>query len=142
MKHEKTKRIKLLFLGPEDEDLSSYFEKRADKVSISHLSDKINKVQIEEIKPDLIVSYGYKHIIRPEIFDNFRTINLHISYLPYNRGSNPNFWSFYDNTAKGVTIHEVAKSIDSGNIIKQKKIPKVKEGNVKAFCRKLGDHSV
>ena len=49
-------------------------------------------------------------------------INLHISYLPYNRGSHPNFWSFIENTPKGVSIHEINERIDSGNLILRKRI--------------------
>ena len=45
-----------------------------------------------------------------------------MSYLPYNRGSHPNFWSFVENTKKGVTIHEINNSIDNGGIIFRKKI--------------------
>ena len=45
---------------------------------------------------------------------------MHISYLPYNRGSHPNFWSFYDKTPSGVSIHIVDKGIDTGPIVAQK----------------------
>ena len=45
-----------------------------------------------------------------------------MSYLPYNRGSHPNFWSFYENTPKGVSIHEISELLDAGPIIFQKKI--------------------
>ena len=45
---------------------------------------------------DFIVSYGYRHILSKNILDLLpnKIINLHISYLPYNRGADPNFWSF------------------------------------------------
>lgn len=49
-------------------------------------------------------------------------INLHISYLPYNRGYDPNFWSFFDDTPSGVTIHLIDQGIDTGKILLQKKI--------------------
>ena len=44
---------------------------------------------------DLIVSFGYRHIINKNILSKLKRpiINLHLSYLPYNRGSHPNFWS-------------------------------------------------
>ena len=58
-----------------------------------------------------------------KLYQNIKKIiNLHISYLPYNKGAHPNFWSFADNTPSGVTIHEVNENLDSGNIIFQKKI--------------------
>ncbi|MFI3236734.1 MAG: formyltransferase family protein [Lachnospiraceae bacterium] len=77
---------------------------------------------IKEINPSFIVSFNYKHIIPESVIEYMgdRIINLHTSYLPYNRGSSPNFFSFYDNTKKGVTIHRVAKGLDTGDILCQK----------------------
>lgn len=51
-----------------------------------------------------------------------KVINLHISLLPYNRGSNPNVWSFLEDTPKGVTIHIVDEGLDTGDIIVQKEV--------------------
>jgi methionyl-tRNA formyltransferase len=42
--------------------------------------------------------------------------------LPYNRGISPNLWSFVDNTPKGVTIHYVDETIDTGGIIAQREV--------------------
>jgi methionyl-tRNA formyltransferase len=69
-----------------------------------------------------VISYGYRHILKQSTIDGFEcpVFNLHISYLPYNRGAHPNFWSFYDNTPSGVTIHLVDSGIDTGPIVKQK----------------------
>tara|TARA_X000001036_G_scaffold439005_1_gene488461 strand:- start:3479 stop:4060 length:582 start_codon:yes stop_codon:yes gene_type:complete len=74
-------------------------------------------------KADIIISFGYKKIITEKLLKSAHRpiINLHMSYLPFNRGAHPNFWSFIDNTPKGVTIHEINKKIDAGNIIVQKK---------------------
>ncbi len=73
---------------------------------------------------DLVLSFGYKHIITKKILDNAHIplINLHISYLPWNKGAHPNFWSFYDSTPSGVTIHLIDEGIDTGPIIFQKYI--------------------
>ena len=38
---------------------------------------------------------------------------MHISYLPFNRGAHPNYWSFKDNSPKGVTIHFIDNGIDT-----------------------------
>ena len=73
---------------------------------------------------DLIVSYGYRHILSSSFltFCNCPVVNLHISYLPFNRGAHPNFWSFFDDTEKGVSIHLVDGGIDTGPILFQKKV--------------------
>ena len=73
---------------------------------------------------DLIISFGYNKIIKKKVlkFTKRSILNLHISYLPFNRGAHPNFWSFYKNTPKGVSIHEINSKIDQGNLIFRKKI--------------------
>ncbi|MDZ4177736.1 MAG: formyltransferase family protein [Coriobacteriia bacterium] len=70
---------------------------------------------------DFIVSYGYKHIIRPEVLVAVgrRAVNLHISLLPWNRGYHPNVWSFLEDTPKGVTIHVIDEGVDTGEILVQ-----------------------
>ena len=74
-------------------------------------------------KFDLIISFGYRHIVNKNIIKKLERpiINLHMSYLPFNRGAHPNFWSFMEKTPSGVTIHEINSGIDTGKIIVQKK---------------------
>ena len=48
--------------------------------------------------------------------------NIHPSFLPHNRGYHPNFWSAYDQTPSGVTIHNIDPNIDSGKIVAQTRI--------------------
>lgn len=68
---------------------------------------------------DLFVSYGYRHIIKPEHLNRMKRppVNLHISLLPWNRGADPNFWSWLDDTPKGVTIHLIDEGVDTGRMI-------------------------
>lgn len=86
--------------------------------------DRISIEDVRGIKPDFIVSYNYRYIIPKEIIDfvDSKAINLHISYLPYNRGAHPNIWSFLEDTPKGVTIHYIDEGIDTGGIIVQKEV--------------------
>ena len=75
-----------------------------------------------QIDYDCIISFGYRHILKQGFLDKLKCpiFNLHIAYLPYNRGAHPNFWSFYDNTPSGVTIHLIDAGIDTGPIVYQK----------------------
>ncbi len=112
-----------LFLGYKNNKTKIINFLRKKKISVTeHGNKKVTKKLIEKF--DVIISYGYKKIINKKIIDeiNHPIINLHISYLPFNRGSHPNYWSFINNTLKGVTIHEMNKYIDAGDIIFQKKI--------------------
>lgn len=85
---------------------------------------RITKEDIEPEKPDLIIIYNYKYKINEDVINAMerRVVNLHISYLPWNRGAHPNLWSILDDTPKGVTIHFINKDIDAGDIILQERI--------------------
>jgi methionyl-tRNA formyltransferase len=73
---------------------------------------------------DFILSFGFRKIISENIIKKLKKpiFNIHLSYLPFNRGAHPNFWSFIENTPAGVSIHKLDKGIDTGNIILRKKI--------------------
>ncbi len=88
------------------------------------ISNKINLEMIKQLQPEFIVSYNYKHIVPADVLEYMqgRAVNLHVSLLPYNRGSSPNFFSFLDNTPKGVTIHEMTAGLDKGRILCQKEL--------------------
>jgi methionyl-tRNA formyltransferase len=72
---------------------------------------------------DLVISYGYRHIIRPNVLVRRRMVNLHIAYLPFNRGADPNVWAQLDGTPSGVTIHEIDAGVDTGPILAQRLVP-------------------
>ena len=70
----------------------------------------------------LSILFGY--ILRPEFLELFESgvVNLHPSFLPYNRGSNPDIWSIVEGTPAGVTLHYIDKGVDTGDIIAQKQV--------------------
>lgn len=70
---------------------------------------------------DIVISYDWPKKID---LQGKRGINLHISYLPYNRGADPNLWSWLDGTPHGVTIHLMDETIDTGDILVQREIDK------------------
>ena len=73
---------------------------------------------------DVVISFGYKYILTEETLFTARRkpINLHISFLPFNRGMHPNFWAHFDGTPSGVSIHYIEKGIDTGDVLFQKKV--------------------
>lgn len=86
--------------------------------------ERITLEFIESYQPEFVISYNYKHIVKEDVINYMgnRIINMHTSYMPWNRGSSPNLWSFIDNTPKGVTIHRLEKGLDTGMIIVQKQV--------------------
>ncbi len=73
---------------------------------------------------DFVISFGYNKKIKDQILKRLYrpAVNLHLSYLPYNKGSDPNYWSFKKKTPSGVSIHEIDENLDTGNIMFRKKI--------------------
>jgi methionyl-tRNA formyltransferase len=102
--------------------------------------NKIDLKILKRLKPKLIISYNYRYIISEEILRHFKIVNLHISYLPFNRGAHPNIWSHLENTLKGVTIHYIDKGIDSGDIIAQKRVVLNENLTLKESYKKLHFH--
>ena len=114
--------MNILFLG--SEDLELYYWLKNNHKDVLFMNRKIDIKYISKINPSIVISHGYKHIITDDIIKHLsgNIINLHVSYLPWNRGSSPNLWSFVDETKKGVTIHFIDKGIDTGDIILQKEL--------------------
>jgi len=110
---------KILFLGYSQKETKLIDKLKEDQnYQIFNTKNKIRLKDLDNI--NFVTSFGYKHIISEDILKKKNIINLHISYLPYNKGAHPNFWSFAENTPSGVTIHKIDKGIDTGNIIYQK----------------------
>lgn len=118
MPHRET----ILFLGPGDSPLLTWLRKKGEDVIQTF--DRIGPDMIDQHSITLLISYGYRHIIKREVLDKVLNcaINLHISLLPWNRGADPNLWSFAENTPKGVTIHHLDGGIDTGDIIVQREV--------------------
>lgn len=92
------------------------------------LNDSGDEYEVSLATPDIwpkdidyIVSFGYRHIIKAPELDRFRNriLNVHISLLPWNRGADPNFWSWFDKTPKGVSFHLIEAGLDTGSIVEQ-----------------------
>jgi folate-dependent phosphoribosylglycinamide formyltransferase PurN len=109
-------RVLFLGYGKEKTGLINELEKKGCAVFVT--SEKI----CSTLGYDLVISFGYRHILRKSVIASSTApiINLHISYLPWNKGAHPNFWSFFDCTPSGVTIHLIDEGVDTGPIIFQK----------------------
>lgn len=114
--------MSIVFLGPPDSPTLSFLRERESAVFNTE-----SKVEIKDLRDagcEFIVSHGYRHIISRAVIAEYtpRIINMHISWLPWNRGADPNFWSFLEDTRKGVTIHIVDQGVDTGPILMQEEI--------------------
>lgn len=99
---------------------------------------------VERLNPDLIVSAGFRYIIPEDILEipEIGAVNLHPSYLPYNRGANPNVWSIIEDTPAGVSIHYMTPTVDSGPIIARKEVPIYPDDDGQSLYRRLEQEQV
>ena len=111
--------MKILFLSPH-KHLIEFLQSNGDEV-IQSIEPVIDSM-LEGV--DFIIAYGYRRKIETYILNKFprRAINLHIAFLPYNRGADPNLWSFLDDTPKGVAIHYLDGNIDTGDLIVREEV--------------------
>lgn len=116
--------MNILFLTNNNNSLplSEWLKQNGENIVL--YNDRITLEYIDKVKPDLVISYNYSYIIKKDVINKMkdRILNLHISLLPWNRGSYPNFWSFIENTPKGVSIIVVDEGIDTGKILAYKEV--------------------
>jgi len=72
--------------------------------------------------PELLVSvfYGYRIPSSALGLAPGGGINVHPSFLPYHRGRNPNVWTLIEGTPGGATIHHIAETLDTGDVISRR----------------------
>ncbi len=114
--------MKVLVLGPSPSPVSPILREHGD--SPLEWEIPLTAATVASLDVGFAVSYRYQHILPPSVLDALagNVINLHISLLPWNRGSDPNLWSFLDDTPKGVTIHYMTQEIDAGDVVAQQEM--------------------
>ena len=111
---------RVLLLSPYSGALSATIRGAGDQVMIaSPETDPLNWPLV-----DFVVLFGWKNIIKEPWLNKYkgRMINIHGSYLPWNRGAYPNLFSWVYRTKKGASIHYVDEKIDMGNIIVRQEV--------------------
>ena len=107
------------------------------------------KIKVEEsvkelsrYPADIGVVAAFGQILSEEILSmpTFGCINIHASLLPKYRGAAPIQWSIIDGEAEtGVTIMQMDKGLDTGDILFQKKVPISPEETGESLFDKLAD---
>lgn len=91
-------------------------------------------------KFDLGILAWWPNIISPRLFalPKVGFVNTHPSYLPHNRGRNPNFWSIVEERPFGVSLHFVEQAVDAGRILAQRQIDYGWEDTGETIYKKRG----
>ena len=102
--------------------LYGWLRERGENVEL--YSGRLSLEMLERRCPRWVVSYNYSHIVGADVIESLRgrIVNLHASFLPWNRGASPNFWSFVEDTPKGVSIHYMGEGLDTGDLIAQEEM--------------------
>jgi methionyl-tRNA formyltransferase len=96
--------------------------------------------KIAVMKPDLILSVYYRHMIGQKILDlpPLGAFNMHGSLLPKYRGRAPINWAILHGESHiGMTLHRMVKSADAGEIIDQQGVDIAPDDNAEQAFRKV-----
>lgn len=109
------------------EELFDWLQKQGHEVYLCR--EQLEDVWCARQEFDLTVSYTYRFILKESTIKalSSNVVNLHNSFLPWNRGADPNIWSIVDNTPRGVTLHYMDRELDKGYIIAQSFVPMDRE---------------
>ena len=90
----------------------------------SRLREPETLVGIERMRPEIGLSVLFDYILKPELLSILPKgcLNLHPSYLPFNRGQYPNVWSIVEGTPIGVTLHYMDEGVDTGDVVGQQRV--------------------
>ncbi len=115
------KNIITLCLLDNNKEILKFAKKNKIKLinkNFNHFMDNTKKGQFDW----LLNIWGHK-ILKKDFISKFKNnLNLHPSYLPYNRGRDPYYFSIMDNTPVGVCIHRMDETVDGGKYYLKKKI--------------------
>lgn len=116
----------IVFLGKHDvgEEVYEWLCDRDEANVLAMLTRKDQLSIVEELDPELIISGGFQYIVPESVLSipDLGVVNMHGSYLPYNRGANTNVWPLIDDTPAGVSLHYMTPKLDGGPIIDRREI--------------------
>ena len=114
--------MNVLFLGPACPRIEAHLYELGH--TVIRREEPLDMAFLQTYHFDFGISYRYQYILTQAMLDYLhdRVINLHISLLPWNRGNDPNLWSFLEDTPKGVTIHKMDAGLDTGDILLQREV--------------------
>ena len=108
----KIKKLRCLFLGYNSRKTKIIKVLKKKNLAVKCFNGNLNKLDLKKF--DICISFGYRKIIQKNHLRMFKRkpINLHLSYLPFNRGAHPVFWGLITKTPLGITIHEINNKLD------------------------------
>ena len=99
--------------------------------------ENINK--LKKLDLDYIFGIHFPYIIPKEVIEtpNIGFLNLHPSYLPYNKGWHTPTWAILDKKPYGATLHFMIEALDQGDIIHQKQIEVLQSDTANSLYKRV-----
>lgn len=108
------------------------YEKNVKCYSVNSINDEEAIEIITNCNPDIVIVNGTR-IISERVLKSVQVpiINMHMGITPKYRGVHGAYWAFVNDDAEncGVTVHMVNQGIDTGDVIRQKRITVTTEDN-------------
>ena len=101
--------------------------------------ERVRRDDLERLREDgceLFLCAGYYYLV--PIVDDLPMVNVHPAYLPEGRGAWPMPVTILRGLPRsGVTLHKMAASFDTGDILLQRSFPVLPNENLQTFMEKL-----
>lgn len=111
----------LFVIGPRDSNL---LERSLESMGFDYM--KLDAFDAQVYPPgsfDWLLNLWGSHIFTPiELRIAINTLNVHPSYLPYSKGSDPVLWSQLMDLPQGATLHAITQQVDAGPIYARKHV--------------------
>lgn len=144
--------IAAIFTHKDNPDEQIWFESVAELAAKhqipTYAPDNINhpmwQKKIEDLNPDIIFSFYYRHLIGKAILDipARGALNLHGSLLPAYRGRVPVNWALIHGESRtGVSLHYMTEKPDAGDIVAQQAVAIEPEDTAMTLHQKLAPAS-
>ncbi|MFB6158140.1 MAG: formyltransferase family protein [Candidatus Nanohalobium sp.] len=133
--------LQAVFLGtnPAGEKVYKWLNQRSDVEVVALLTEREQLSLITELRPDLVISSGFRHKVPEKVLEtpDKGVVNLHPSFLPYNRGAHPYIWPLVEDTPAGVSIHYMDSGLDEGPVIDRREVEVRPEDTARSLYDRL-----
>lgn len=110
-----------------------------ERMFIGNSFSELSSIEIlKSLNVDYFIGIHFPYLIPKEvlIIPKIGVLNLHPSFLPYNKGWNTPSWAILDKTPYGATLHFMDQTLDDGDIIHQKRIDVLPDDTANSLYKK------
>jgi methionyl-tRNA formyltransferase len=110
-----------------------------ERIFIGNSFSELSSIEIlKSLNVDYFIGIHFPYLIPKEvlIIPKIGFVNLHPSFLPYNKGWNTPSWAILDKTPYGATLHFMDQTLDDGDIIHQKRIDVLPDETANSLYKK------